>query len=428
MTECCDEGLLRAYLEGANAPPGTDLAAIEAHLAGCGECRARLDGLRKLDTSVMSRMTMLAPSQPADVQLALQKMRLKLREERGALRSGAAIDQHAMGMSEKSRLPSLEGVAPDAGGSPPANHNRRKTMQSLSFIRPGQRRALFSGLAAAMLVLSMAVFPSVRAAADSLLQTFRAKSVLFVPVDTSRLQQLSKLRTDPTALFMTKPSIVGEKKYMPVNSLDEAAAKAGFTPEQPASFPGKAMPDSTQIKVYDKVRVEAQVDVDNIRQVLSALNVNDVTLPDALGSSPISADVPPFVEASYSGTGYELHLVQGHSPTVTLPKGVNLAQLGEVGLRVIGMQPDQARELSRQIDWSSTLVVPFPADLSDVARVQVGDAQGLMVTAGSRFEGGNQSGRDTIIYWQRGDRFFALQGTGSQVNNDVMLLVAKSVR
>ena len=42
-------------------------------------------------------------------------------------------------------------------------------METLSFIRPGQRRALFSGLAAAMLVMSMVVFPSVRAAADSLL-------------------------------------------------------------------------------------------------------------------------------------------------------------------------------------------------------------------------------------------------------------------
>src|SRR5205814_10458642 len=95
-----------------------------------------------------------------------------------------------------------------ASSAPPGNHDRRRIMQPLSFIRPWQRRTLFSGLAAAMLVLSMVAFPSVRAAADSLLQSFRAKSVLFLPVDVQRLKQLASLSTDPTALFITKPAIV----------------------------------------------------------------------------------------------------------------------------------------------------------------------------------------------------------------------------
>jgi hypothetical protein len=250
--------------------------------------------------------------------------------------------------------------------------------------------------------------------------------VLFVPVDTSRLQQLGALNADPTAFFVGKPTIVGDEKSTVVNSAGEAAAAAGFTPEQPATFPRD--PSSTVFTVHDSLKAEAQVNVATIRDVLSALNVTDITLPDALGSAPISASVPPFVETAYKGEGFEFHLVQGHSPTVTLPKGVDLAQLGEAGLRVIGMQPEQARELSRQIDWSSTLVAPFPANLSDVVRVQVGDAQGLLVTAGGKFGGGYESGSSSVIYWQRGDRFFVLQGAGKDVNNDMMLVVAKSVK
>ena len=83
---------------------------------------------------------------------------------------------------------------------------------------------------------------------------------------------------------------------------------------------------------------------------------------------------------------------------------------------------EQADELSRQIDWSSTLVVPFPANLEDVVRVQVGDAQGLMVSAGRGPE------RNTVIYWQRGDRFYVLAGQGTNMTNDAALLAAKSVR
>ena len=98
-------------------------------------------------------------------------------------------------------------------------------MRTLSFMRPGLRRAVFGGLVAAMLVFSMVTFPSVRATADSLLQTFRARSVLFLPVEMNRLQQLRNLRSDPTTLFVSKPEVVGTPKQTPVNSVDEDIAQ-----------------------------------------------------------------------------------------------------------------------------------------------------------------------------------------------------------
>ena len=84
--------------------------------------------------------------------------------------------------------------------------------------------------------------------------------------------------------------------------------------------------------------------------------------------------------------------------------------------------------MSRQIDWSSTLVVPFPEGLDNVVRVQVGDAQGLMVISGNRPEPGLEPNTNIIIYWQHGDRFYILQGTGSRINADSLLLAAKSVQ
>ena len=37
------EGQLHAYLDGALAPSDPQFAEIEAHLAGCADCRARLE-------------------------------------------------------------------------------------------------------------------------------------------------------------------------------------------------------------------------------------------------------------------------------------------------------------------------------------------------------------------------------------------------
>src|SRR5437763_812501 len=220
MTECVDEGLLMAYLVEQRAADGAERAAVEAHLAGCGSCRARLEELRGLEASVIGRMAIAAPARPPDIQAALVQMRLKLREEPVEAATNAT-NKNVTGMG-----------ASAARSAPPEKRDRRRIMETLSFIRPRQRRALFSGLTAAMLVLSMVVFPSVRAAADSLLQSFRAKSVLFLPVDTDRLRQLASLSADPTALFITKPSIVGEEKSRAVSSVDEAAGPVGFKPEQ----------------------------------------------------------------------------------------------------------------------------------------------------------------------------------------------------
>ncbi|MDZ4718094.1 MAG: anti-sigma factor, partial [Roseiflexaceae bacterium] len=77
-----------------------------------------------------------------------------------------------------------------------------------------------------------------------------------------------------------------------------------------------------------------------------------------------------------------------------------------------------------QIDWSSTLLFPFPSDLSTVRQVSINGAPGLLTTGGSR------GGRTAQLYWQRGDRFYVLELQGNQGPESVQILVqaAESVR
>lgn len=282
----------------------------------------------------------------------------------------------------------------------------------------GPRRGLFAGLAAIVVLLSLLALPPVRAAADQLLQIFRVQKVLFVPISPERIEQLKKLNFDGKTLFVATPKQVNQPAPPRiVASADAASSAVGFPARQPTVFP--SAPSTTEMVVHDRSVVQFQVNVESARQLLALLNVDDVTLPDSLGTKPITGDVPPFLETRYRGNGYTLTLYQGRSPTVTLPDGVELAQLGRVALRVLGMDPDKAAVMSRQIDWSSTLIFPFPKNIRDVRQVQIGGAQGLLIN--------DDRGRNWQLYWQNGDRFSVLEGQGRMTDAEI-IATAESIR
>src|SRR5262249_22243827 len=158
-----------------------------------------------------------------------------------------------------------------------------------------------------------------------LLQIFRVQKVVFVPISNERMDQLKQLNFDPHTLFVTKPTFA-TKPAPPraVDSPDAASAAAGFPIRQPTAFPNA--PRTTAIFVHDRRSLSFQVNVASARQLLGLLGVDDVTLPDALGAAPITADLQPAIETRYSGDGYTLTLIQGHSPSVKLPDGVDMAQ------------------------------------------------------------------------------------------------------
>jgi hypothetical protein len=84
------------------------------------------------------------------------------------------------------------------------------------------------------------------------------------------------------------------------------------------------------------------------------------------------------------------------------------------------MDEDQAKAMSRQIDWNSTLIFPFPSDIQDIRLVQIGGVEGLMV-------GGGRNDHRWQVYWQNGDRFSMLEGRG-RITDAEMIAAAASVR
>ena len=284
------------------------------------------------------------------------------------------------------------------------------------------RRPVFAGLAALIIALSLLALPPVRAAADQLLQVFRVQTVMFVPVDQARIKELQNLNIDKDALFLSKPTVDNKQPPRDVASADAASQAVGFTLAQPAQLPGQ--PTSTTYKVDDAHHVQFQVNPETIRQVLTQMNITDVNIPDALGSSPISADIPAASTTIYTGTNYQLVLHQVLSPKVTLPDGVDMSQLGKAALRLLGMDSFQAEAASKQINWNSTLVFPFPTDTSNIRQVTVNGAKGLLMTGGGRDQ------RHYQLYWQNGDQIYVMQASGSMSDsemNDALMKAAESV-
>jgi hypothetical protein len=287
---------------------------------------------------------------------------------------------------------------------------------------PGWSRARRSWLVsagAAIALLSLLLFPPVRAAADRLLQVFRVQSVVFFPIDPARIQQLQEMDVDMPALFASEPTVLNEPAPpREVASTGEASQAVGFPVREPADLPGTA--SETTIKVIDRTALSFQVNVDAMRQVLAMTGIEDVTIPDELGDEPITVDVAAWASQRYEGSDWEIELYQGRSPDVTLPDGVDLAALGRTGLRVLGMSEAKADEVSRQIDWTSTLVVPIPPDIQDVRSVTINNSEGLLVGSAE------QGDQHWMLYWQEGDQFYILQAEGA-VTEQQLIAAASSM-
>lgn len=408
MKHCYDQGILRAYLD--ETLPDAERIAVGVHLGQCTACTCSLHSLR----AIHERIDHLLAAPTVEPQAALARFRQRV---------GATQESTASAAAQPLVVSSSDAVraTPPERGAP----QRSQPMKAVSRAGSGPRRLLATVVATLVVALSLLAFPPVRAAADQLLQVFRVQSVVFVPVSQERMEQLRDLNFDKDTLFVSAPRRIGDASDpRTVASAEEASSAVGFVVEQPSNFP--ATVSSSEFAVMDEQVVEAQVNVESARQLLTLMGVDDVTLPDALGESPIRATMAPAVAIRYAltddaGTAATLNLVQGRSPEVTLPDGVDLAQLGKAALRLLGMEAAQAEALSSRIDWSSTLLFPIPADIRDVRQVTINGDPGMLVGAGSH------RGRHAVLYWQRGDRFFVLEGSNG-IDEMALVAAAESVR
>lgn len=280
------------------------------------------------------------------------------------------------------------------------------------------RRLLWAagGVAALVLLLSL---PAVRASAQSFLALFRVVNFVAVPVDPGRLDALQASDLDPGQLIGDHVDMLEDPGPPVAAASPEAAGTlAGFDVRLPGWVPDDTTIIDVQVTGERVARVTA--DTARLRQVMDALGITDLGVPDGLDGQTATIRVPPVVMIRFEHGTRHTRLYQAMSPQITMPSGVNLTELGEIGLRILGVPPADAHQLALGIDWNTTLVVPLPPTARSFRPVDVAGHPGIAIQA----QPPDQS-LTNMILWSDDGRVYGLK---SLLEMSQVLQIADSIQ
>lgn len=271
----------------------------------------------------------------------------------------------------------------------------------------------FAAVIVACLALAGAFsVPSVRAAATAFLDMFRVVHFAAVPVDSGSMQRLRDSGLDLRALLSDQVQVL-EKAGPPAPYATPAAAgaAAGFHVELPSWMPVGWNIEVPTVSVTGPTSTRITTNTARLAQILAALNINDVAVPQGIDGRSATVRTSPVVTVAWRHEGHSVQLVESPSPQVDFPSGTDLPGLAEIGLRIMGLSRNDAYRFAQSIDWRSTLVVPVPANVASFRQVTVQGGSGLLLQ-GARAGGGGQHGKpDAVVLWSDGSRVFSLSGS-----------------
>jgi hypothetical protein len=270
---------------------------------------------------------------------------------------------------------------------------------------PRRRRVLQAIACAASLLLAvgLAMLPSVRAGAETFLDLFRVVNFVAVPVPAQRLTTLQR--------GLDLPRMLGEQVHV---IQAPGAPQSVATPEQAGALTGIAvqlptwLPDGLTLRGIDVLgeqRWTVAASTQKLQQVLDTLGINDLTAPPGLDGQTATIHVYPSVRVSYGAQAGHVLFIQARQPEATLPQGADLPLLAEIGLRVLGFEPNEARRFANTIDWRTTLLVPVPASVANFHEVDIGASKGLLIETAA-----TAGPRASQLLWSVGGSVFALIG------------------
>jgi hypothetical protein len=286
--------------------------------------------------------------------------------------------------------------------------------------------ALAAGVVVAA-VGALIAFPSVRGSAEAFLDLFRVRNFTAVEFDPARLDKLKSLDHDNQYMvFDHQEETQKESAPQVYPTIEAAGIAAGLAVRQPSYVPGGFAMDTVMVESQAEARFS--VNEPKLRGLLDALDLRDVEIPAGLNGQTVTVHKPPVVIEQFKRGSSRMILIQAKSPEVSLPPGVDLARLGEIGLRILGLDASEAHRISQSIDWHSTLVIPVPLNASSFRRITVHGNPGLLVTTRGDMNTMKQRFREgTVLLWTESDRVFALIRSYGGADTE-LVQVAESLR
>ena len=268
--------------------------------------------------------------------------------------------------------------------------------------------------------------PAVRAKAGDLLNLFRVQNLTAVPFDPSRLERLESLvksQSEGPNMFGFETEVLrqpGEPRRF--DTPEAASSAAGLSVRTPNDLPRGFTLDKIMVTGDAEARLTA-----NTRELGSALElleIRDVRVPSEWDGRSVTLRMPRAVTMDYVNGDRRVQFKQAASPEVDLPPGADLAQMGVVALRVLGLSADEARRTADRIDWNSTLLVPVPIDATAFREITIHGRKALLIETTRTGGKGRQAGGG-IVLWTEEGRVFAV---GGNVQRSDLVVMAESVR
>ena len=279
------------------------------------------------------------------------------------------------------------------------------------------------GFAVIAAVAALFLLPGVRASAQAFLDLFRVQNFVAVSFDPARIQKLTDAKLDLQQVFnQHRDILVDPGKPKPFVSAALAGAAAGQFVRVPTVLPGRMSADTVWVEGEGRMRMTA--DARRLREAMDLLQVRDLAVPPGLDGATLEVHTYPLIRQTFRRGDQRGFLVQSRSPEVSLPPGLQLAQLGEIALRMLGMSAGEARAAAARIDWRTTMLVPVPADAGSFREVTVQGQKGLLVTRAARDDGkGHKRSPGVLVLWSDGQNVYAAGGNLAQ---DDVLAMAES--
>lgn len=284
-----------------------------------------------------------------------------------------------------------------------------------------RRRPVWLGTAAcAVLVGALGLSPAARMATANVLSLFRINRVTALPVDVTANSPIANRTTAGMIQRLISDDLTVNRmeKNQLVDGPAAAALMAGFTPRYPATLV------SPQFFVEGDKDFSLTVDRARAQTILDAAGVTGVNLPASVDGAAVAVHLPraiavlsgdcsAWVQRNGAGIvsvpsfGDCTIIGEGPSPTASLPPGLDMASIAAAGLQLTGMSAAAAQQLCQTVDWSSTLVVPFPRNAANSRDVSVDGSNGVLLTTA------NTARRPGyVLLWTRGGMLYSIAGPG----------------
>lgn len=413
---CCDEGQLRAYLDGEVG--AAERSALKVHLDECEGCARALRAVRAdagiAAAALVHWLPAPAPLDPIPAErrasAALSRFQATIRDER-----------REVAVAPRGLLTALK---------------EQMTEMFRRLTAPRLRPALAALSIVTVLALALAFTP-LNSLADQLFKTFRVQQFAAVTVRVPGMTQMpqpQQITPGEQQQIMQMLAALGTPTTNATQDTvaevpDSAAAQSfltqyGATLQVPGKLPAAFASTTARYGTAKPTTSSYVLNVAVAKQYLSLTNspeLNGLPWPTGVDTLTFGLDTPAAV-ATFYGDGQQsgFGIVQmanlqnaglGAGPALKLPDELDVNAFRAALLALPGLPQDTVAQLKNVKDWERTLIIPVPEDAT-TKNVSIKGNAGLLVLDGQ--------GRGSLLLWQDNGIMYAVGGTLSEA--DIMLV------